>query len=140
MIRRGGNVIKLALMALAMVIAVSAPQASTSYSQPMVQSGTEMNYEAFAARIVDALKLQAGDRVLIRFDPGYFNQLVAPLRTRIRAADAIDIGALEYVETAALRESGASGANSDARLRARFEAQSRAFEQLLDSVDVYLWL
>jgi hypothetical protein len=49
---------------------------------------------------------------------------------------------LEYVETAALRENGAaaSGANADARLRARLEAQSRAFEQLLDSADVYLWL
>ena len=106
------------------------------------QAGTA-NYEAFAARIIDALKLQAGERVLIRFDPGYFNQLVAPLRKRIRAAEAIDVGALEYIETEALRQPNqatAAAMSSDAKLRARLEAQSRAFEQLLEAVDVYLWL
>ena len=127
--------IKLTLVALVSVMTIWPMQASVSYSQPMLQSDTELNYDAFAARITDALKLQAGERVLIRFDPGYFNQLVAPLRRRIRAVSAIDLGALEYIETAAIREDGAaraSGANTD--------SQSRAFEQLLDSVDVYLWL
>lgn len=143
MIRRPANAIKLTLAALVSVMTMWPTQASVSYSQPMLQSHAELNYDAFAARITDALKLQAGERVLIRFDPGYFNQLVAPLRKRIRAVSAIDLGALEYIETSALREDGAapaSGANTESNRRARNEAQSRAFEQLLDSVDVYLWL
>ena len=142
MIRRPANAIKLTLAALVSVMTMWPTQASVSYSQPMVQSHAELNYDAFAARITDALKLQAGERVLIRFDPGYFNQLVAPLRRRIRAVSAIDLGALEYIETSALREDGvaASGANTESNRRVRNEAQSRGFEQLLDSVDVYLWL
>jgi aminopeptidase len=136
-------VIKLTLVALVSVMTIWPTHASVSYSQPMVQPDTELNYDAFAARITDALKLQAGERVLIRFDPGYFNQLVAPVRRRIRAVSAIDLGALEYIETGALREDGAapaSGADTDSNRRAHNEAQSHAFEQLLDSVDVYLWL
>ncbi|MEK6300898.1 MAG: hypothetical protein AABO41_09270 [Acidobacteriota bacterium] len=156
MIRRQGFVIKLALMALASAMTIWSAQARVSYSQPMLQSSNELNageppalpaetlnYEACAARIIDALKLQADERVLIRFDPGYFNQLVAPLRKRIRAAEAIDVGALEYIETQAVRDSGevtAAAVSSDTKMRARLEAQARAFEQLLDAVDVYLWL
>jgi aminopeptidase len=143
MIRRPANAIKLTVVALVSVMTIWPTQPSVSYSQPMVETDTELNYEAFAAHITDALKLQAGERVLIRFDPGYFNQLVVPLRRRIRAVRAIDVGALEYIETAALREDGAapaSGANTDSNRQAHADAQSRAFEQLLDSVDVYLWL
>jgi leucyl aminopeptidase (aminopeptidase T) len=95
-----------------------------------------LNYDAMAARIVGALKLRAGERVLLRFDPGYFNELVGPLRRRIRAAGAIDVGALEYIESAAI---GAISSD-DAKRRASLEAQSQAFEQLLEAVDVYLWL
>ena len=135
--------IKLALVALVSVMTIWPTQAFVGHSRPMLRSDTELTYDAFAARITDALKLQAGERVLIRFDPGYFNQLVAPLRRRIRAVSAIDLGALEYIETAALREDGVatpSGAYADSNRQAHTEAQSRAFEQLLDSVDVYLWL
>ncbi len=88
-----------------------------------------LNYEALAGRIISALKLRAGERVLIRFDPGYFSELVGPLRRRIRETGAIDLGALEYIESAAVRNTAPPG-----------EAQSKAFEQLLEAVDIYLWL
>ncbi len=88
-----------------------------------------LDYEALAGRIISALKLRAGERVLIRFDPGYFSELVGPLRRRIRETGAIDLGALEYIESAAVHNTALLG-----------EAQSKAFEQLLEAVDVYLWL
>lgn len=155
MIRRRRIASKLAMMMLASAAIMWPAQTRVGYSNPMIDASSEpaaespalqartLNYEAFAARIIDALKLQPGERVLIRFDPGYFNELVAPLRSRIRAAEAIDIGALEYIDTTSLQ--GAWGvtaavSSADARLRARLEAHSRAFEQLLDAVDVYLWL
>lgn len=91
-----------------------------------------MNYGKMADCIVGALKLQAGERVLIRFDPGFFRELVGPLRRRIRDAGGVDLAALEYVETAAVRDAASS--------REQSETHSRAFEQLLDAADVYLWL
>jgi hypothetical protein len=90
--------------------------------------GEEMNYKSMASTIVNALKLHAGEHVLIRFDPTYFQQLVEPLRAEIRRAGAIDLGAMEYVKDV----------NSLAALTTQGHLQ--AFEQLLDAVDVYLWL
>ncbi len=102
-----------------------------------ISSSPSLNYEAMAARIITALKLREGERVLVRFDPGYFNELVAPLRRHIRAAGAIDLGALEYLESAALSQVAPV---DEAKQRAQFEAHAQAFEQLLDAVEVYLWL
>jgi leucyl aminopeptidase (aminopeptidase T) len=90
-----------------------------------------MNHQAMAQRIVDALQLQPGERVLLRHDPGYFSEIITPLRRLIREKSAIDLGALEYVETAAL----------DPNLRpAAWQAAGEAFLQLLSGVDVYIWL
>ena len=154
MIRRQGFVIKLAPTALALAMTIWPGQARVGYAHPMPQSSEQsvaggtpalspeaLNYEGLAARIIDALKLQTGERVLIRFDPGYFNELVVPLRKRIRAAEAIDVGALEYIEIKSVVGSVITAATiADPKVRARLEAQARAFEQLLDAVDVYLWL
>ncbi len=84
-----------------------------------------------ARRIVDALELHPGERVLLRQDPGYFTGIVAPLRRLIREKGAIDLGALEYVEIAAV-DPNAPAASA--------EAAGKAFSQLLDAVDVYIWL
>lgn len=54
--------------------------ALSSFGQP--------NYDRLAARIVDALKLRAGERVLARFDPAYFSEILAPLERRVKAAKA----------------------------------------------------
>ena len=84
-----------------------------------------------AHRIVDALQLQPGERVLLRCDPGYFTEIIAPLRRLIREKGAIDLGALEYVETTA----------ADPNLPpASAQAAGEAFSRLLGAVDVYIWL
>jgi aminopeptidase len=97
---------------------------------PAAQSPA-MNYDAMARRIVDALQLQPGERVLLRHDPGYFTEIVAPLRRLIRKQGAIDLGAMEYVEIAALDPSPSS---------AGAQAAGEAFSTLLAAVDVYIWL
>jgi len=117
------------LVALASISPLQTSAASAS-------TGT-LNYAAMAARIIGALKLREGERVLIRYDPEYFNELIGPLRRQIRARGAIDLGALEYVESSAIRDTTSSG---EAKRAALFEAQSRAFAQLLEAVEVYLWL
>jgi hypothetical protein len=73
-----------------------------------------LNYDSLAARMIAALKLRAGERVIIRHDPEYFRELVSPLRRRIRQAGAVEAGT--------------------------FSGESPALEKLLDSTDVYLWL
>jgi leucyl aminopeptidase (aminopeptidase T) len=84
-----------------------------------------MNYQSMARRIIDSLQLQPGERVLLRHDPGYFTELVAPLRRLVREKGAIDLDPLEYVEIAGPRSASAN---------------SGAFEQQLEAVDVYIWL
>lgn len=89
-----------------------------------------MNYQAMAQRIVDALQLQPGERVLLRYDPGYFTRIVDPLRRLVREKGAVDLDPLEY------REIGGPGAASGAASGPSAEA----FRQLLSSLDVYIWL
>jgi leucyl aminopeptidase (aminopeptidase T) len=90
-----------------------------------------MNYQAMAQRIVDSLELQPGERVLLRHDPGYFSEIIVPLRRLVRERGAVDLGALEYVEIAALDASPAPAGS---------QAAGDAFAQLLSGVDVYIWL
>jgi hypothetical protein len=58
-----------------------------------------INYEQLATRIVSALKLRQGERVLMRTDPSYFSEIVSPLRQQIRAAGGT---ALEPLPAAAI--------------------------------------
>ena len=88
----------------------------------------DLDYEAMARRTVEALALSPGERVLLRFDPGYFEELTPLVRKLVREAAAIDLGALEYVPISALGETGGSA------------AEQAAFEKLLESADVYIWL
>ncbi len=56
---------------------------------PAAGSGaTDLNYDGMAARVAGSLKLRPGERVLVRYDPGYFAEILAPLRKQIRAAKA----------------------------------------------------
>ena len=103
--------------------------ASTLLPFLLLEGGAEPDYAALAARITGALRLQAGERVLIRFDPGYFHGLVGPLRRRIRDAGAIDLAAIEYIESASV--AGAPGSD---------ETRAAAFERSLEATDCYLWL
>ncbi len=54
-----------------------------------------LDYDAMAARIVSALKLERGERVLLHPDPEYFRELLDPLRRRLRAAGAREVMALD---------------------------------------------
>jgi len=122
---------------LFLLLTFLAPLKSASLRGGQADRAQGLDYEAMAARIIGALKLREGERVLMRFDPGYFSELVGPLRRRIREAGAVDVGALEYIESAAVRNT--TPADEVKRL-ARAEAQTSAFERLLEAVDVYLWL
>lgn len=93
--------------------------------------------DSIAERIVSSLKLGPGERVLIRFDPQYMQDLVLPLRQKIREAGAVDLGAMEYVQDADRLESLPA---DSAKRRTVGQSQEQAFEELLNSVDVYLWL
>jgi leucyl aminopeptidase (aminopeptidase T) len=97
----------------------------------------EMNYEQIAERILASLHLQPGERVLIRYDPAYFAELVPHLRRGIRSVAAVDLAAMEYVQDAGpLQEIPA-----DKMVRqVQREAHLKAFSELLNAVDVYLWL
>jgi hypothetical protein len=50
-----------------------------------------INYDRLATRIVSALKLRQGERVLMRTDPTYFSEIVSPLQRQIRAAGGRDL-------------------------------------------------
>lgn len=78
-----------------------------------------LNYDHMAARIVAALQLRAGERVLIRYDSGYFAELQPPLQSRLRQAGAVILGPVEY------QAKGAAG---------------QSYGDLLANADVYLWL
>jgi aminopeptidase len=98
---------------------------------------TELNYEGMAKQIVSSLHLQPGERVIIRYDPAYFAEIVEPLRKEIRSVAAVDLAAIEYVA----KEQDLQKIPADPLIRkVQAEAHLKAFEQLLDAADVYLWL
>ncbi|MEO7650431.1 MAG: DUF3471 domain-containing protein, partial [Bryobacteraceae bacterium] len=51
---------------------------------------SSLDWDAMSSRIVDGLRLRAGERVLLRHDPAHFAALIEPLRKKIRAAKALD--------------------------------------------------
>src|ERR1700684_3481925 len=80
----------------------------------------QLNYDHMADRIVKALALSKGERVILRYDPGFLRELSAPLKKSISAAGAVVAAELEYLEPP----------NTD---RGRLA-------EALASADVYLWL
>ena len=89
---------------------------------------SRLDYEAMAKVAVDALSLSPGERVLIRFDPAYFEELTPIVRRLVRQSGAVDLGALEYTPVSILTETGDSA------------AEEAAFKKLLEPADVYIWL
>ncbi len=80
----------------------------------------QMNYEHMADRIVKSLALEKGERVIIRYDPAYFHQITAPLKSRIAAAGAVVSAEIEYMKPPA--------------------TDGSRLETALKSADVYLWM
>jgi len=60
------------------------------------RSASAYDPEAVAARIVGQLKLRPEDPVILRFDPGYMADLVAPLQAAIAKAGAKVVATLPY--------------------------------------------
>jgi len=81
-----------------------------------------------ADRIVGALKIRQGEKVILRADPVYFRELVAPVRQRLQEAGAGEIIELAYLPLGAPALQGESS------------APDPALKKLLDSAEVYIWL
>ncbi len=80
----------------------------------------QLNYEHMADRIAQSLAFAKGERVIVRYDPGYFHQLTAPVEARIKAAGAVVAAELPYRKPPTTGDGGLSEA--------------------LKSADVYLWM
>ena len=80
----------------------------------------QLNYDRMADRIVKSLALSKGERVILRYDPGFFRELSAPLKTRITAVGAVVAAELEYLEPP--------------------KTDGGRLAEQLKSADVYLWL
>lgn len=59
-----------------------------------------LDTEALADLIAERMALQSGERVLLVGAPGRFDELIAALRERISAADAIDLGVVSVADAA----------------------------------------
>ncbi len=83
------------LVWIALWAVTSAASAQTSASAPI-------NYGQLAKRIVAALKIDRGERVLMRADPTYLTGLVVPLQQQLRSAGAsvLDPLSVETILTA----------------------------------------
>jgi hypothetical protein len=90
------------------------------YISFMLPLSAQLNYDRMAARIVDSLALEKGERVIVRYDPGYFHEITGPLKKRIASRGAIVSAEIEYLKPPA---------TGNGRL-------ARA----LKSADVYLWM
>jgi hypothetical protein len=66
---------------------------------PGQESRPGINYDRLATRIVSALKLRRGERVLMRTDPSYFSEIVSPLQRQIRAAGGMALEPLPVGRT-----------------------------------------
>ncbi len=80
----------------------------------------QMNYDHMANRIVKSLALEKGERVIVRYDPGFFHEITAPLKARIAAAGAVVSAEMEYLKPPA--------------------TDGGRLENALKSADVYLWM
>ena len=90
------------------------------------QAAPDLDYPAMADRIVGTLKLRPGEVVILRSDPVYFRELVAPLRQRLLKAGAGEIIELQYLPLGVPQAVNSAG--------------KQPFEKLLARADVYIWL
>jgi hypothetical protein len=67
-------------------------------SSAVAMSSPHLDYDALAARIAGALKLQPGERVQLRPDPARFRGIIEPLERRIRQHQAVAVGAGEPLD------------------------------------------
>ena len=100
--------------------AIVALLAASSQAQSSVANFTPSEYAKMSARILAALRLAPGERVLIPRDPGYFDGLIPLLEAGVRRAKAVP-ALTEWTRKGARREGA-------------------PIAELLNSTDVFLWL
>ena len=93
-------------------------------------SAAPLDYSEQARTIVNSLKPQAGEEVIVRYDPGYFHELLPLVRQRLLAAGTGRVIELEYGPIG-------SGAVFDP---AAGRPQAPQFERLLRATDIYIQL
>lgn len=87
---------------------------------PLFAQLSPLNYPRIADRLIGALQLSPGERVLIPSDPGYFDDLSPALEERIRKA-------------------GATPLRTEWSPKGR-PRPGKSFRDLLEETDVFLWL
>src|SRR5262249_12899969 len=107
----------------ARALARSLTPPAPALAQAPPSSAPSIDFDRLAERIVAALQLEKGERVVVRFDPAYFSELVGPLKKRLRNGSPVVLGPLEYQHGP------------------RFDVRNHDdLEKLLRHADVYLWL
>jgi hypothetical protein len=101
----------------------SLPRRGKRRAQIGSKSMNTADYGKCASRIVDALKLSPGEKVLIKLDTRVFNALVPPLQNLIRASGAHISGVILAEDTTA---------SSDDELD--------SLRRLFSNADVFIWL
>lgn len=96
------------------------------------QSEPKLDYRSMAGRIVESLQIQHGERVVVRFDSGYFQPLRHAVRERALEAGANEVLELQYAPVGAAQVSLAGAKIGRPR--------APGFEKLLRDTDIYIWL
>lgn len=76
---------------------VGAPVHAQASGQPALPQRT-MQWQALAARIVQQLQLEPGERVLLVAQPGVFTELVPLLRYEVMKAGGVDLGVIDVLD------------------------------------------
>src|SRR5881396_3593645 len=84
---------------------------------------TQTDYEKCAGRIVEALQLAPGEKVLLKLDARVFTPLVPFLQTLIRASGAHIAGVILAEDTDAFSE-----------------GELASLQRLFNEADVFIWL
>lgn len=92
--------------------------------QDFARTAPPFDPAAVAQRLVNALKLGKGEKVIVRYDPDYLQGLAKPIEDAVRAAGGIVAATLPYA--AKTKEPAIAGCSE--------------FVKLLEDANVYFWM
>jgi hypothetical protein len=93
-----------------------------------------MRWDELAARIVEQLALEPGEKVIAVAHPGIFEEIIPHLRYQIMAADAVDLGVVDILETPYLEHW------DETVIRRGFETAIDGYVDLFKDVDAAIML
>ena len=117
---------------LTTLVALTCVAASHAQNRPLPQH--TMQWDALAQRIVAQLALEPGEQVIAVAHPGMFDEIIPHLRYHIMAANAVDLGVIDILDTPYLDEW------DDQVIRRGFAAATDAYVELLEDVDAAIML